>query len=150
MSESERMPGYRNRSHVPPIAWRPSSMTKLFVGHSIFRWQAPPTPDSPAPTIMTSTCSTVGETIYQPQRSTKGGKILLNNSCILCVLWLSGIKWMGPGEVYDVIRSSDFAVGGGVVWSARAGDYRFFARWLPGVDRAWFCRRRCGHVASPR
>jgi hypothetical protein len=33
-------------------------MTKLFVGHARLRWQAPPTPDNPAPTMITSTCST--------------------------------------------------------------------------------------------
>src|SRR5687768_16585009 len=37
---------------------RPSSMTKLFCGHSLWRWHAPPIPDNPAPTITTSTCST--------------------------------------------------------------------------------------------
>src|SRR6185369_7475856 len=38
-------------------------MTKLFVGHACLRWQAPPTPDKPAPTMMTSTCSTIIESI---------------------------------------------------------------------------------------
>src|SRR6185295_9312739 len=32
-------------------------MTKLFVGHARLRWQAPPTPDNPAPTMIRSTCS---------------------------------------------------------------------------------------------
>ena len=32
MSESERMPGKRNRSHVPPIAPRASRIAKLLSG----------------------------------------------------------------------------------------------------------------------
>ncbi len=36
-SESERMPGYRNRSQVPPEAPRPSRMTKLFCGSVLVR-----------------------------------------------------------------------------------------------------------------
>ena len=32
MSESERMPGYRNRSQVPPIASRASRIVKLLPG----------------------------------------------------------------------------------------------------------------------
>ncbi len=38
MSLSERTPGYRNRSHVPPMSSRPSSTTKLRSGHSVVRW----------------------------------------------------------------------------------------------------------------
>src|SRR3954470_12010817 len=57
MSESERTPGYRNKSHVPPIAPRPSRITKLFSGHFRRRWHAAPIPESPAPTTSTSTCS---------------------------------------------------------------------------------------------
>src|SRR5436305_4857628 len=57
MSESERMPGYRNRSHVPPIVSRPSKIAKVLPGSVVFSWQAAPTPDRPAPTISTSRCS---------------------------------------------------------------------------------------------
>src|SRR3954464_15167060 len=57
MSESERMPGERKRSQVPPIASRASRIVKLLSGHSRLRWHAAPTPDRPAPTIRTSTCS---------------------------------------------------------------------------------------------
>src|SRR3954467_317171 len=55
MSESERMPGYRNRSQVPPMASRASRIAKDLSGHSIVRWQPAPMPDSPAPTTRTST-----------------------------------------------------------------------------------------------
>src|SRR4051794_39737433 len=57
MSESERMPGYRNRSQVPPIASRPSRIAYDRPADSISRWHAAPIPDSPAPTMSTSTCS---------------------------------------------------------------------------------------------
>src|SRR3954452_20410371 len=57
MSESERMPGYRNRSHVPPIVSRPSKIAKDLPGRVVLSWQAAPTPDRPAPTISTSRCS---------------------------------------------------------------------------------------------
>src|ERR1051325_5344429 len=115
-------------------------MAKLFAGHYIFRWPAPPIPDSPAPTIITSTCSTVRETTRaarhcqpsdQPQRSTKGRKVLLNNFGSFCVL-----TWRR--RRHDIIRSFDFAFGGGAVWRARAGDYGIFTRRLSGIDRAWF------------
>src|SRR3954447_13623348 len=59
MSESERMPGYLNRSHVPPLASRASSRATLLVGSCSRSWQAAPIPESPAPTISTSTCSGV-------------------------------------------------------------------------------------------
>src|SRR5882757_2267227 len=57
MSESDRTPGYRNRSQVPPIASRDSKIANDLPGHSRRRWQAAPTPESPAPMIRTSTCS---------------------------------------------------------------------------------------------
>src|SRR5579884_2028942 len=57
MSESDRMPGYRKRSQVPPIDSRASRITQRLPGASICRWQAAPTPERPAPTISTSTCS---------------------------------------------------------------------------------------------
>src|ERR687898_3217134 len=57
MSLSERTPGYRNRSHVPPRSARPSRITNDRSGHSRLRWQAAPMPDNPAPTITTSKCS---------------------------------------------------------------------------------------------
>src|SRR5689334_20773418 len=57
------------------------------------------------------------------------------------MLWLRG-------AIYDVIGCIDLVVGGGTLWSVGTGDYRFFARWLPGVDSAWFCRRRPGYVVG--
>src|SRR6185436_1645325 len=48
---------------------------------------------------------------------------------------------------HDVIRSFDFAVGGGALWGARAGYYGFFTRGLFGFDRAWFYRRPRRDVA---
>src|SRR5271165_2356987 len=47
-------------SQVPPIAERASTIAKLRSGQSRCRWQAAPIPDSPAPTIRTSTCSASG------------------------------------------------------------------------------------------
>src|ERR1044072_7706037 len=41
------------------MASRASRMATLRPGHSRRRWQAAPTPERPAPTISTSTCSTV-------------------------------------------------------------------------------------------
>src|SRR5688500_2944630 len=57
MSESERMPGYRKRSQVPPIASRDSRIAYDLSGHSAVRWQAAPMPERPAPTMSTSVCS---------------------------------------------------------------------------------------------
>ena len=37
MSESERTPGYRNRSHVPPIASRASKIAQDAHGHRVCR-----------------------------------------------------------------------------------------------------------------
>src|ERR1041384_5771899 len=51
---------------------------------------------------------------------------------------------------YDVIGSADLAVGGGTLWSVGTGDHGFFARWLPGFDSAWLCRRRGWYVVSSR
>src|SRR5690348_5220202 len=58
MSESERMPGYLKRSHVPPSALRASSTANVRRGHLSCRWYAAPIPEIPAPTISTSKCST--------------------------------------------------------------------------------------------
>src|SRR5262245_37913757 len=57
MSESDRMPGYLNRSHVPPLASRASRTATLLVGTCSRTWQAAPMPERPAPTMRTSTCS---------------------------------------------------------------------------------------------
>src|SRR4051794_22566816 len=57
MSESERMPGKRNRSHVPPLEPRASRIVKVLPGQRCRSRQAAPIPESPAPTIRTSTCS---------------------------------------------------------------------------------------------
>src|SRR3954451_15693664 len=56
MSESERTPGKRNRSQVPPSVCRSSRMAKLLVGRWAFTKQTAPMPESPAPTRSTSTC----------------------------------------------------------------------------------------------
>ena len=37
MSESERIPGYRKRSQVPPMASRASKMAYEAHGHSVWR-----------------------------------------------------------------------------------------------------------------
>src|SRR6185295_9432007 len=57
MSESERMPGYRNRSHVPPTESRASRTANVLPGHLSWTWYAAQIPEMPAPTISTSTCS---------------------------------------------------------------------------------------------
>src|ERR1700759_1807742 len=57
MSESDRTPGNRNRSQVPPLAPRASRMAYEAPGASVCRWQAAPMPDRPAPTMSTSVCS---------------------------------------------------------------------------------------------
>src|SRR5262245_16537789 len=61
MSESERMPGYRNRSQVPPSDSRASRIAYVLPGQVVSRWQPAPTPERPAPTISTSRCSRVIE-----------------------------------------------------------------------------------------
>src|SRR6476646_7396762 len=48
------MPGNRNRSHVPPIASRPSRIANVCPGRRARRCAAPPMPEIPAPTIRTS------------------------------------------------------------------------------------------------
>ena len=48
-SESERTPGKRNRSHVPPIASRASRIAYVRPGCRAWRWHAAPMPDTPAP-----------------------------------------------------------------------------------------------------
>src|SRR6478752_1564870 len=59
MSLSERTPGYRKRSQVPPTALRDSRIANDFPGVSRFSRLAKPMPLSPAPTINTSTCSLI-------------------------------------------------------------------------------------------
>src|SRR5688572_15870342 len=59
MSESERMPGYLKRSQVPPLAARLSGIATLLPGRRVRSWHAAPMPESPAPTIRTSTCSVI-------------------------------------------------------------------------------------------
>src|SRR4051794_31936349 len=54
MSESERTPGYRNRSQVPPMASRASRIVYVRAGHSVCSRYAAPIPDRPAPTMRTS------------------------------------------------------------------------------------------------
>src|SRR5688572_19220421 len=51
------MPGYLWVSQVPPKLSCDSSTTKLFSGLCLVRWESPPTPEMPAPTIRTSKCS---------------------------------------------------------------------------------------------
>src|SRR6478735_8168386 len=57
MSLSDRTPGYRNRSHVPPLDARASRMAIDFEGKAVVRRQAAPMPERPAPTMRTSRCS---------------------------------------------------------------------------------------------
>src|SRR5579859_1114551 len=57
MSESERTPGYRKRSQVPPIVSRASRIAYVRPGKADLRWCAAPMPDRPAPMISTSKCS---------------------------------------------------------------------------------------------
>ena len=54
MSLSERMPGYRNKSQVPPIAPRRSKTAKVRSGQSRCKRTAAPMPDKPAPIMITS------------------------------------------------------------------------------------------------
>ena len=63
MSLSERMPGYLNKSQVPPMRGRPSRMVNDVLGHCAFKWQAALRPEMPAPTITTEKCSTDGFTL---------------------------------------------------------------------------------------
>src|SRR3954453_15634486 len=57
MSESERMPGYLNRSQGPPMCSRRSRIAYDFEGHLSCRCQAALIPEMPAPMISTSRCS---------------------------------------------------------------------------------------------
>src|SRR6476659_2684257 len=57
MSESERMPGNRNRSQVTPIASRDSRIANVFPGRRSRSRQEEPKPERQAPTKRTSTCS---------------------------------------------------------------------------------------------
>ena len=54
MSLSDRMPGYRNKSQVPPIAPRRSKTAKVRSGQSRCKRTAAPMPDKPAPIMITS------------------------------------------------------------------------------------------------
>ena len=54
MSESDLIPGYLKRSHVPPILSLPSRITKDLFGHDFFRLYPAAMPDMPAPTTTTS------------------------------------------------------------------------------------------------
>ena len=54
MSESDLIPGYLNKSHVPPILFLPSKIKNDLLGHFRLRWHAAPIPDIPAPIIITS------------------------------------------------------------------------------------------------
>jgi hypothetical protein len=54
MSESDLIPGYLKRSHVPPIPSLPSRIKKDLFGHDFFRLYPAAIPDMPAPTTMTS------------------------------------------------------------------------------------------------
>ena len=55
------MPGYPNRSQVPPRSSRRSRITYFLVGHSFCRCHAALIPEIPAPTITTSTNSVMGQ-----------------------------------------------------------------------------------------
>ncbi len=59
MSKSQRIPGYRNKSQVPPIRARRSSTATVLSGNWAVSWQAVPIPDRPAPMIKTSKCCAV-------------------------------------------------------------------------------------------
>jgi len=48
------MPGYLNRSHVPPISFLPSRITKDFFGHDFLKLYPAAIPDIPAPTTTMS------------------------------------------------------------------------------------------------
>ena len=54
MSESERIPGYLNRSQVPPRFFLLSRTKYFLLGKAVEKWQATPTPDNPAPIITKS------------------------------------------------------------------------------------------------
>ena len=68
MSESERMPGKRKRSHVPPSAPRASRIAKRLSGQSSCSRHPAPIPERPAPTISTSTCSREMVVSLRPRR----------------------------------------------------------------------------------
>jgi len=54
MSESDLMPGYLNRSQVPPTLSLPSRIKKDLFGHDFLRLYPAAMPDIPAPTTTTS------------------------------------------------------------------------------------------------
>mmetsp|Transcript_47498 Transcript_47498/g.57163 ORF Transcript_47498/g.57163 Transcript_47498/m.57163 type:complete len:102 (+) Transcript_47498:142-447(+) len=51
------MPGYLNKSQVPPIVCLRSIIKRDLSAHSVLMRHAQPTPDNPAPTTTTSKCS---------------------------------------------------------------------------------------------
>ena len=56
MSESERTPGYLNRSQVPPNASLPSRIANDLSGQLFCKLYPAAMPDIPAPTIIISLC----------------------------------------------------------------------------------------------
>src|ERR1700710_2461832 len=64
MSESERMPGYLNKSQVSPMLLRRSRTAYVLVGQRTCRCQGALIPEMPAPMMRTSRCS-VMSTRYQ-------------------------------------------------------------------------------------
>ena len=77
------MPGYRNRSQVPPDAARASKMAKVFRGCSVRKYRPTPTPDMPAPTTRTSRCSASegGALICDPRRGSRLTQLQLTPAC---------------------------------------------------------------------
>jgi len=54
MSESDLIPGYLKRSHVPPTLSLPSRITKDLFGHDFLKLYPAAIPDMPAPTTTIS------------------------------------------------------------------------------------------------
>ncbi|EJP73310.1 MAG: hypothetical protein NT02SARS_1789 [SAR86 cluster bacterium SAR86B] len=54
ISESDLIPGYLKRSHVPPMSFLPSSITKDLFGHDFLKLYPAAIPDIPAPTTTMS------------------------------------------------------------------------------------------------
>ena len=57
MSESDLIPGYLNKSQVPPKLSLPSKIRYFLSGHFILRCAPAPMPEIPEPTISTSKIS---------------------------------------------------------------------------------------------
>src|SRR5689334_9654255 len=76
MSESERMPGYRKRSQVPPMDWRRSRMRYDVWGRSMLSRAAAPMPDRPAPMMSTST-SVTPVSLGDPPQPVLGRSVLV-------------------------------------------------------------------------